>query len=144
MAEGYKGDVDVRTCWQALAGEPDSFLVDVRTHAEWSYVGLPDLQAIGRAPVLIEWQSYPSMAVAPDFAERLAEAVTQAGGSTQSSLYFLCRSGVRSIAGAVAATRAGFANSYNVLDGFEGPPDEEAHRGRLAGWKAAGLPWSQR
>jgi rhodanese-related sulfurtransferase len=144
MAEGYKGDVDVGSCWQALSDDPDSFLVDVRTHAEWSYVGFPDLSALGRAPLFIEWQSYPSMAVAPDFAERLAQAVTQAGGSTESSLYFLCRSGVRSIASAVAATRQGFSKSYNVLDGFEGPPDEEAHRGRRAGWKADGLPWAQR
>ena len=55
---------------------------------------------------------------------------------------FLCRSGNRSIGAAEAATEAGIAPSYNVLDGFEGNLDERKHRGGT-GWKAVGLPWKQ-
>ena len=83
------------------------------------------------------------MAVDPDFAANVAGA-SKRRRQRGSPVYFLCRSGVRSIAGAVALTGAGYTNCFNVLDGFEGPPDEEAHRGRKSGWKAEGLPWLQR
>jgi len=83
------------------------------------------------------------MAVDPAFAEKLADQVKKAGGTPVSPIFFLCRSGVRSIAGAVALTAHGFENCFNVLGGFEGPPDTEGHRGRKAGWKAEGLPWAQ-
>jgi rhodanese-related sulfurtransferase len=55
---------------------------------------------------------------------------------------FLCRSGVRSVAAARAATAAGLGRSFNVLDGFEGGLDRAGHRGR-AGWRAERLPWRQ-
>jgi rhodanese-related sulfurtransferase len=84
------------------------------------------------------------MAVDPRFAEKVAARVAELGGSEASKLYFLCRSGVRSMASAAALTAAGFQHCYNVLDGFEGPPDDEGHRGTTAGWKAADLPWAQR
>ena len=144
MDQSYKGDVSVEDCWTALSEDPGAILVDVRTSAEWSYVGFPVLAPLGKAPLFAEWQSYPSMAVDHDFASRLAERIEAAGGSRQSPIYFLCRSGVRSIASAVAMTEAGFANCFNVLNGFEGPPDEAGHRGQVAGWKAEGLPWAQK
>ena len=40
-------------------------------------------------------------------------------------------------------TDAGFANCYNVLEGFEGDKDADGHRGTIGGWKVAGLPWIQ-
>jgi len=144
MSEGYKGDVSAKQSWAALADTPDAFLVDVRTVPEWNYVGLPDLSALGKAPILMEWQSFPSMAVDPQFAEKLAERIEAAGGTRTSPVYFLCRSGARSAAGATALTVAGFENCFNIIDGFEGPPDGEGHRGTRAGWKAEGLPWVQR
>ncbi|MCC4299939.1 rhodanese-like domain-containing protein [Aurantimonas coralicida] len=140
----YKGDVTPKECWAALADTPDAVLVDVRTVAEWSYVGVPQLAPLGKAAILQEWQSFPSMAVDPDFAAKLARRIESEGGTRDTPVFFLCRSGVRSIASAVALTGAGYTNCFNVLDGFEGPPDEEAHRGRKAGWKAEGLPWVQK
>jgi len=50
--------------------------------------------------------------------------------------------GDEAIGAAEAATEAGIAPSYNVLDGFEGDLDEAKHRGGT-GWKAVGLPWKQ-
>ena len=133
-------NVSPRQAWEALGTDPRAQMVDVRTDAEWAYVGLPDLTTTGKQPVLIPWQQFPSMQVNAGFVEPLR----QAGFKREHRIYFLCRSGVRSLAAAAAANEAGFPNAYNVADGFEGPPDAEGHRGGLAGWKADELPWRQR
>jgi len=115
-------------------------LVDVRTDAEWNFVGVPDLAAVGKQAVLLPWQVYPSMQRNASFEEQLGKAVF----TPEHHIYFLCRSGVRSLAAAEAARAAGFPNVYNISDGFEGPPDHAGHRGQTAGWKAEGLPWRQK
>ena len=71
------------------------------------------------------------------------DEVAAASADKSAPVVFLCRSGVRSVAAAEAATAAGYTAAYNILEGFEGPPDEQSHRGRTAGWKARGLPWKQ-
>lgn len=125
--------------WNALRSEENAQLVDVRTDAEWTFVGFPDLSAAGKQLKLIPWQVYPTMQVNQDFIRQLREA----GLTPDHQLYFLCRSGGRSLAAARAAQAAGFIHAYNVADGFEGPPDQRGHRGTIAGWKATGLPWRQ-
>jgi rhodanese-related sulfurtransferase len=118
-------------------------LIDVRTKAEWAYVGTPDIHALGKTPLFLEWQTYPSMAVDADFAARL-EALFQSGGVERgASLVFLCRSGARSRHAAIAMTSAGWGPCFNVSDGFEGPLDDSRRRGGAGGWKAGGLPWAQ-
>jgi rhodanese-related sulfurtransferase len=134
----YAGDVTPAEAWAVLADDPGAVLVDVRTAAEWSYVGLPDLRRLGKEVVRIEWQTYPSGAVNATFVEELEAA----GVARQAPVYFLCRSGVRSVAAAEAATAAGWQLSLNVLEGFEGPHDAQHHRS-VSGWKVAGLPWVQ-
>lgn len=134
----YAGDVSPDEAWAALRDQPDAVLVDVRTQAEWSYVGLPDLSEIGKEVVRVEWQTYPAGSVNEFFTSDLEDA----GVARDQPVYFLCRSGVRSISAAEAATRDGWAASRNVLEGFEGPHDAERHR-TVAGWKVAGLPWVQ-
>lgn len=134
----YAGDVTPAEAWQRLAADPDAVLVDVRTSAEWSYVGLPDLTELGRAVVTIEWQRYPSGEVNGGFVEQLLAA----GVGPATTAFYLCRSGARSIAAADAATAAGLGVAYNVIEGFEGPHDQHGHRS-VAGWKVAGLPWRQ-
>lgn len=134
----YAGDVTPEQAWTVLRDEPGAVLVDVRTRAEWAYVGLPDLSAVGKQVVLIEWQTYPHGVVNESFTADLEAA----GVAKEALVYFLCRSGVRSVAAAEAATRDGWAQSHNVLEGFEGPHDDERHRS-VSGWKVAGLPWVQ-
>jgi rhodanese-related sulfurtransferase len=126
--------------WKALKSDPQAQLVDVRTDVEWNFVGVPDLSAAGKQAVLIPWQVYPSMQVNGGFAEHLKEA----GFAPEQHLYFICRTGGRSAAAAQAAEQAGFPHAYNIIDGFEGPPDTAGHRGTKAGWKAEGLPWRQK
>ena len=138
MVDGYAGDITAREAWGLL--NKGARLVDVRTHAEWSYVGVPDLRETGQDLLTVEWVRYPDGAPNTAFVEQLRAGVGAPEPDT--TLVFLCRSGVRSIAAARAATAAGFAHCYNVLDGFEGGLDDAGHRGGT-GWRADGLPWRQ-
>jgi rhodanese-related sulfurtransferase len=145
----YAGDISPQQAWELLRDRPDSVLVDVRTDAEWRFVGVPDTSSIGRPTVLIEWVSYPTGARNDNFVDQLKEALSgRSAGSAHAGIIgerpvvFLCRSGQRSIGAAEAATAAGIGPSYNVLDGFEGALDENGRRG-AAGWRALGLPWRQ-
>jgi len=138
-AAGYAGDVAPQTAWKILNEHKDAILIDVRTRPEWNYVGLPDLEALARKPVLLEWQTFPSMQLNPEFVTALSGACTD----KDAPLLFLCRSGARSAAAAKAMTAAGYSSCLNVSDGFEGPLNAEAKRGSAGGWKAAGLPWRQ-
>ena len=135
----YAGDVHPTEAYAGLRADADAVLVDVRTSAEWSYVGLPELSQIGKSVITVEWQRFPDGALNGSFVEQLREA----GVGEGVPIYFLCRSGVRSAAAAEVATAAGLGPAYNVADGFEGPLDHDGHR-TLTGWKAAGLPWRQR
>ena len=133
-------NIHPRQVWEALQANPDARLVDVRTDAEWNFVGIPDLTVVGQEPVLIPWQIYPTMQVNVAFTDHLRRA----GVEPQHHVYFLCRSGARSLAAAQAARAAGFAYVYNVAEGFEGQLDRAGHRGAASGWKAEGLPWRQK
>jgi rhodanese-related sulfurtransferase len=138
-ATDYAGDVSPQQAYDAIKRDSKAALIDVRTQAEWSFVGLPDLRAAGRQPVLVEWQTYPSMARNPDFAADVARA----GIAKGQPLYFICRSGARSRSAAIAMTAEGYGPCYNVAGGFEGNRDPDGHRGTVEGWKAAGCPWRQ-
>ena len=132
-------DVPPQEVWQALKSDPKAKLVDVRTTPEWNFVGVPDLKALGKTPVKIEWQVYPGMSVNSDFLHKLKLEEVEPGDK----VYFLCRSGVRSLAAAKLAAENGYGQVFNIADGFEGPKDDAGHRGTVAGWKQSGLPWSQ-
>ncbi|OGA38423.1 MAG: rhodanese [Betaproteobacteria bacterium RIFCSPLOWO2_12_FULL_68_19] len=107
-------------------------LVDVRTRPELTYVGYVP------GSLAVEWQTWPGNRPNPEFLGELA-----ALASKDAPLMFLCRSGARSHAAAEAATRAGWRECYNVLEGFEGDKDAAQHRGSVGGWRKAGLPWVQ-
>jgi len=142
-AGGYAGDVTPVAAFETLRNDASSRLVDVRTTAEWAYVGAPFLDELGRPALFLEWQVYPSMAVDPRFCDRLAETLENTGAGRGAKLFFICRSGGRSRQAAIAMTNAGWGPCFNVEDGFEGPLDSGRHRGAAGGWKAAGLPWIQ-
>jgi len=139
MSLGYAGDLSPTEAWQKLATLPRAVLIDVRTQAEWSYVGLPDLGSLAKPVHRLSWQVFPEMQVNPGF----VESVQAAGIAPDQPILLLCRSGVRSVAAAKALTEQGFTQCYNIRDGFEGPGDGEKHRGRVSGWKVEGLPWVQ-
>jgi rhodanese-related sulfurtransferase len=129
----YAGALLPREAKALLEQIPEAKLVDVRTQAEWEYVGhVPE-------SVLIEWNTYPSGQRNQQFLEQLQARVTK----TAAPVMFLCRSGVRSHHAAAAASQAGYPNSYNILEGFEGDKDTRGHRNAIGGWRFAGLPWIQ-
>lgn len=136
----YAGDLNVQDAWALLQSDPKAQLVDVRTQAEWSFVGVPDLASLNREVRLLEWQMFPTMQVNPAF---VGDAAQAAGGDKNAPVLFLCRSGARSRSAAIALTLAGYTRAYNVAGGFEGDLDGDRHRGNRNGWKAAGLPWKQ-
>ena len=138
-AVGYAGDISPTEAWKLLSDRKDAILIDVRTRAEWGYVGLPDLSQLGAKPALIEWQVFPDMQVNPEFVSALSGALPD----KDVPLLFLCRSGARSASAAKAMTAAGYTTCLNVADGFEGPLDAASRRGTSRGWKASGLPWRQ-
>ena len=133
----YAGDLTPSEAYDLVRENPDAVLVDVRTTAEWEQIGIPDLSEIGQEVALIEGQQYPTGSINPDFAAELQEVVHEGA-----PVLMICRSGVRSIAAAEAATQAGIGPAYNVLEGFEGRVDAFGRRGST-GWRAAGLPWRQ-
>lgn len=134
----YAGDVTCRQAWEALENDPAAVLVDVRTRAEWNFVGAPDLSSIGKETVFVEWLGFPDGELNADFVAQLRAA----GIGDDARVLFLCRSGARSIGAAEAATADGIGQAYNILDGFEGAVDARGHRGST-GWRAEGLPWTQ-
>lgn len=136
-------DVPVEEVWARLEQEPGSVLIDVRTRAEWAFVGLPDLERLGKRVLTVEWQTSPEARIDAAFPERLKKVLDAAGTDKDSELFFICRSGGRSRMAAEAMSSAGYRRCRNVADGFEGPLDTDRHRGRVGGWKAAGLAWVQ-
>jgi len=135
----YAGDISVVDAWRILGEEATAHLIDVRTQAEWNFVGLPDLSDIEKPVHRLEWQGFPGGAPNPEFTDQVAAT----GVKPSDTLFFLCRSGGRSKAAAIAQTAAGYKKCFNVTGGFEGDLDADGHRGHVAGWKAAGLPWKQ-
>lgn len=128
----YGGALTPREAHEVLQLAPAAKLVDVRTRAEWDWVG--------RIPgaVEIEWVSYPGNQPNPHFLAQLRHQV-----DPESLVMFICRSGNRSHYAAIAAQAAGFAEAYNVLEGFEGDKDARGQRNHVGGWRYAGLPWQQ-
>ena len=137
--ETYAGDLAARKAWDLLSENPKAQLVDVRTDAEFAYVGSPDLSSLGKEVLAVQWKIFPDMDINPEFVNQ----VSSSGVDKDAPLLFLCRSGVRSLGAAEAMTEAGFRQSYNVAGGFEGDRDAEGHRRTVTGWKVDGLPWRQ-
>jgi rhodanese-related sulfurtransferase len=133
MGLPYDGALTPREAHQVLQEVPSAKLVDVRTKAE--------LEWVGRIPgaVEVELLTYPGGRPNPDFIKELERLVAD----KDAPLMFICRSGGRSHNAAMMAQQAGYAECYNVLEGFEGDKDNAGHRNAKGGWRVAGLPWTQ-
>lgn len=122
--------------WTMISETPDVVMIDVRTAAEWNFVGQPDLQSVGKQIRFVEWITFPDGSPNRSFLEEAS-----VGLEFDQPILLICRSGARSLAAARALAAAGFTASYNVSDGFEGDLDGSGRR--TTGWKGAGLPWRQ-
>ena len=128
----YEGALHPDEAHEILQSAPGAKLVDVRSRAELDWVGHVEHS------VDIEWAIYPGMRPNPHFLTQLEQQVDK-----EALVIFLCRSGVRSHHAAAAATKAGYSDCYNVLEGFEGGMNDDKHRNTVGGWRAEGLPWEQ-
>lgn len=136
---GYAGEVTPQEAWEYLSVDANAQLVDVRTQAEWAFVGVPDVSPLGKKPALVSWKLYPTYALN----ERFCESVAASAPGADDVIFFICKTGGRSLDSAVAMTAAGYKHCFNVTHGFEGDLDENNQRGNINGWKASGLPWGQ-
>lgn len=132
----YAGELTLDEAWAMLRDDPSSVLVDVRTEAEWHFVGIPVLDELGREPRFVELIRHPGGAHNPDFLTQVTD-----GLEPGRPILLLCRSGARSLAAAKGLTAAGYGPAWNITAGFEGPLDDDGHRG--SGWRHSGLPWRQ-
>ena len=135
----YAGDLSPNEAWDKIEADADCFLVDCRTSAEWSLVGVPDLDSLGKKVFFLEWQIFPSMEKNPRFLQEISETDIK----KNSKIIFLCRSGARSRSAAEFLTSQGYQSCFNCSEGFEGSHDNFGHRGNVNGWKFHNLPWKQ-
>ncbi|MDD1608782.1 MAG: rhodanese-like domain-containing protein [Methylococcaceae bacterium] len=126
-------NLDPQHAWDLLQQNPDAVLVDVRTKAEYTDIGHP----IGA--VHIAWQEQFGSPVNPNF---IAE-VNKVAPDYNTPVLLLCRSGQRSLSAAKALEQSGYKTLINIINGFEGDPDNNQQRGNLNGWRFHGLPWQQ-
>jgi rhodanese-related sulfurtransferase len=139
MSTPYAGNITPSEAWKILEEQKDAVLIDVRTAAEWAWVGQVDLSALGKSHLCVEWVRFPGGVSNDDFVGE----VSAKGIDQKAPILFLCRSGVRSQYAAIALTQAGYQACYNISGGFEGDADQHKHRGQTNGWKFEGLPWVQ-
>lgn len=135
MAQPDVSELALDQAWQRLQSDPDAVLLDVRTTAEWNFVGIPDLSSVGRQVRLVEWTRFPDGSPNPEFLNQATDGIGH-----DRCVLVLCRSGARSRAAAQALSQAGYRDVRNVTAGFEGDLDADNHR--HGGWKDE-LPWTQ-
>ena len=131
---------------KALQTNPQSILVDVRTQEEFDFVGIVDSSKINASVLFLPWRNYPDMAIDGAFTEKLSAFVVKIFpdlnpnklNPNKIDLFFLCRSGVRSLEAAISASKLGY-NCHNIVGGFEGSKDSFGNK--IDGWKANNLPW---
>ncbi len=135
----YSGNISPQTAWDTLKTTENAWLIDVRTQAEWAFVGQVNIASLNKTPLYIEWQSFPN-------GQQNTEFLTQCENHIDNKtayIFFLCRSGARSTAAARYVHKHGYQYVYNIDGGFEGDHDAQAHRGKINGWKASELLWQQ-
>lgn len=135
----YAGEVSPREAYEALLFDPRALLIDVRTDAEWKFSGTPDLAAANKRPLLLSWRFYPDFAPNLNFVSSLIAQITD----KDTPVFFLCKTGGRSLEAANALAQQGYSYCFNVTGGFEGDANERGQRGKVNGWKAEELPWHQ-
>ncbi|UCH07327.1 MAG: hypothetical protein JSV55_14860 [Deltaproteobacteria bacterium] len=144
---------------------PDTYLIDVRTRAEYQFIGHAPMAHLFplyfMSDQLVQkdeqWE-YQLTNNNKAFVEEISKKFQK-----DNNLLIISRDGTRSILAARQLIKAGFKNVYNVKDGFEGPPfptyeDQNRHKfyrqlakrnkipaynhRRFYGWQWWGLPWT--
>jgi len=126
-------------CFEILSNKTDTYLIDVRTQPEWEFAGIPDLSIINKKIIFVSFLIYPHMDKNKDFEKEILNQRIK----KNDHLYFICRSGQRSLNASELLINSGFYNCFNVVDGFEGELNSHRKRSLINGWKYNNLPWKQ-
>ena len=135
----YAGEVSPQEAFDYASNNP-VVIIDVRTAPEWQFVGIPDLSNTPSQLLNLSWKLYPSFAYNPKF---ICDLTAETSISQNTPLFFLCRSGSRSLDAAVAASAEGYNYCFNITGGFEGDVGAKGQRSTAHGWKYDNLPWVQ-
>ncbi|MEW9922438.1 rhodanese-like domain-containing protein [Marimonas sp. MJW-29] len=131
-----------------LAQNEDAVLIDIRTRAEVSFVGIA-AEADKNIPYMVmdEFWEFDAdkgtykMAVNSNFDREIAGFIQERGLSKESPIILMCRSGSRSARAADLLGQLGYTSVYSVVDGFEGDKDPDGVRS-VNGWKNSKLAWT--
>ncbi len=126
-------DISPESAFQ-MVRQPDTYIVDVRTIAEYVFVGHPEMAY--NIPLTF-WDERNIQNVAN---ETFIEDI-KARFKPSDTLLLFCRSGNRSAHALRMLRREGFQKLFNVREGFEGRKDSKGLR-NLNGWKNSGLPYT--
>ena len=115
-----------REVYDILTTNEKAVLLDCRATSEWDNDGIPDLSAIGKEAVFVELLR-SNGTLNQQFLSEVSEKI-----NLDSSIFVLCKSGIRSAKACEFLMQAGFESACNITGGWEAYPE---------GWVAAGLPW---
>jgi len=129
-----------KQAYSLMQENPSALLVDVRSDMEFLMIGHP------KGAMHVAWIDEPDWTINPDFIKevrRLLLGRVSDNTSAQAPVILICRSGNRSDAAAQALVEDGLKDVFVIKEGFEGPLDDDHHRGTVCGWRFDGLPWEQ-
>ena len=134
----YKRNLLPKMAVERLQNNPQALFVDVRSKAEYKYVGYPENS------ILIPWIDDPDWEPNPEaFSDAVMQELDGRENLSDTEIILICRSGFRSNEALKCLENKGFTQVSDVASGFEGDLDENDHRGNLNGWRHDGMPWSQ-
>ncbi len=134
----YKRNLLPKMAIERLQNNPQALFVDVRSKAEFKYVGYPENS------ILIPWIDDPDWEPNPEvFSDAVMQELDGRENLSDTEIILICRSGFRSNEALKCLENKGFTQVSHVASGFEGDLDENDHRGNLNGWRHDGMPWSQ-
>ena len=134
----YKRNLLPKMAVERLQSNSQALFVDVRSKAEYKYVGFPENS------ILIPWIDDPDWEPNPEaFSEAVMQELDGRENLSDTEIILICRSGFRSNEALKCLENKGFTQVSHVASGFEGDLDENDHRGNLNGWRHDGMPWSQ-
>ena len=134
----YKRNLLPKMAVERLQRNSQALFVDVRSKAEYKYVGFPENS------ILIPWIDDPDWEPNPEaFSGAVMQELDGRENLSDTEIILICRSGFRSNEALKCLENKGFTQVSHVASGFEGDLDENDHRGNLNGWRHDGMPWSQ-
>jgi len=134
----YKRNLLPKMAVEKLQNNPKALFVDVRSKAEYKYVGYPENS------ILIPWIDDPDWEPNPEvFSDSVMQELDGRENLLNTEIILICRSGYRSNDALKCLENKGFTQVSHVASGFEGDLDENDQRGNLNGWRHDDMPWSQ-